>query len=296
MKGQTAGENNKYRSGIRLGRRAYPCLSGSAVVEAALVLPLYIYFSVLVTQLILLPGIRLRVRQALYEDARILAESAYACRKTNDHLGDFAWDEDDEEDMEAADELSLAAAKAILVSKLGTDYGKSHGIAGGTAGILLLNSDLAEEDNDIVLRAAYEVKLPFYNLFHQSLAVHETVMASAWLGESEEEEDEDATEQEEMVYVTEHGEVYHRDRNCTYIEVTLQETDADEVAGLRNKSGHKYYPCEVCGKKEADGKLYITQYGERYHTRADCPAIERSVREIPISEVGSRRPCSKCGY
>lgn len=287
-------KTTKCRSGIRLGRRACPCLPGSAVVEAALVLPLYIYFSVLVTQLILLPGIRLRVRQALYEDARILAESAYSCRKLNDHLRDFSWDEDDDEDMEAADELSLAAAKAILIKELGADYGSLHGITGGTAGILLLDSDIAEEDNDIALRAVYEIQLPFYSLFHQSLTVNETVMTSAWLGESEEKEDEEE-EEEETVYVTEHGEVYHRDRNCPYIEVALQEVDPAEVADIRNKSGHKYYPCEICGKQTGAQTLFITQYGERYHTRTDCPAIERHVREIPISEAGNRRPCSKCG-
>lgn len=288
----------KCRSVLRHGKRAYRYLSGSTVVEAALVLPLYIYFSVLVTQLILLPGIRLRVRQALYEDARILAESAYACQKAGEHLGDFSLDEEDDETAEAVYELNTAAAKALLVSRLGADYGRKHGIAGGTAGILLLDSEIAENDNDIILRAVYELKLPFYDIFHQSITVRETVMTSAWLGESGEKEDEEDEDEEERVYITEQGEVYHRDRNCTYIEVTLQETEPDDVAGRRNASGHKYYPCEVCaaGSGQQTGqKLFITRYGERYHTRADCPAIERHVREIPLSEAGSRRPCSKCG-
>lgn len=285
------------RSVVRLGKRACPCLLGSTVVEAALVLPLYIYFSVLVTQLILIPGIKLRVRQALYEDARILAQSAYACRKAGGHFTDSS-DTEDEETWEAADELSAVAAKALLVRQLGADYGSRHGIVGGTAGILLLNPEIAQEDNDIVLRAVYEVKLPFYDLFHQSLSVRETVMTSAWLGEAGEKEDGEEEDEEERVYITENGKVYHRDRNCTYIEVVLLETVPEDVDGMRNASGHKYYPCEVCTgetKIKPGQRIFITRYGERCHTRTDCPAIERHVREIPVSEAGSFRPCSKCG-
>ena len=286
------------RSVVRLGRRACPRLPGSVVVEAALVLPLYLYFSVLITQLILLPGVKLRVRQALYEDARILAESAYACRKAGERLGTSPDDSDYEE--EAADKLSVAAASVLLLGQLGPDYGGRHGIVGGTAGILLLNSEIAEEDNDITLRAVYEVKLPFYDIFRQSLIVRETVMTSAWLGESGEKEDRgyENENEEETVYITENGEVYHLDRNCTYIEVTLQETDLEDVDAMRSASGHKYHPCEVCAGREGvqtGQRLYVTRYGKRYHTRADCPAIERYVREIPASEAGNRRPCSKCG-
>ena len=36
---------------------------------------------------------------------------------------------------------------------------------------------------------------------------------------------------------------------------------------------------------------------DTYHTRRDCPALKGSthtVEEIPLTEAGSRRPCSRC--
>ena len=51
-------------------------------------------------------------------------------------------------------------------------------------------------------------------------------------------------EQEEYVYITENGTVYHRERNCTHLTLSIELAGKDEVGQLRNESGGKYYPCE----------------------------------------------------
>ena len=96
------------------------------------------------------------------------------------------------------------------------------------------------------------------------------------------------------VYVTPFGTKYHMVENCTYLKVKLQTAKTEEMEGLRNASGEIYRPCEVCGT-DRDGLCYYTKWGNRYHIHSDCSALKRTVYLIPISQVGTRTACSKCG-
>ena len=42
-------------------------------------------------------------------------------------------------------------------------------------------------------------------------------------------------------------------------------------------------------------ELYITPYGERYHSDQGCSALAAYVREVPKSQVEHLGPCSYCG-
>ena len=106
-------------------------------------------------------------------------------------------------------------------------------------------------------------------------------------------ENEEITE--EMVYVTERGEKYHRDIDCRYLHVSARSVGFEEAKGLRNKDGSRYGACEYCGEGIAGGNVFITDYGNRYHSRVDCAGLKRKIYTIPISEVGGRGPCSGCG-
>ena len=66
------------------------------------------------------------------------------------------------------------------------------------------------------------------------------------------------------------------------------------VDGMRNADGGKYYPCEGCGGNP-DETVYITDYGDRYHTDINCSGLKRTVEEIDIKDVGDRGVCKKCG-
>lgn len=103
---------------------------------------------------------------------------------------------------------------------------------------------------------------------------------------------------EKIVYVAVNGQVYHLDRECTYLRTRVRTVMVGQAAALRNQSGGKYYPCESCcqGKEPAAGtQVYITSFGDRYHTGKNCPRIKRTVRQLPLSEVGGLPACSKCG-
>lgn len=53
--------------------------------------------------------------------------------------------------------------------------------------------------------------------------------------------------------------------------------------------------CSAGMRKMAFGRLYITNQGDCYHKDLGCSGIKRTVRMIRLSEVGTRRPCSRCG-
>ena len=100
---------------------------------------------------------------------------------------------------------------------------------------------------------------------------------------------------DEYVYITEDSSVYHRNRNCSHIMLSIRQTTAKEVTSLRNSSGARYKPCESCHSRLSDGRLYITNEGDRYHNSINCSGLKRTVRAVRLSEVGDRRPCSRCG-
>lgn len=100
--------------------------------------------------------------------------------------------------------------------------------------------------------------------------------------------------EEEMVYVTPNGTVFHRDRGCNYLDLTIKSTTTREIGTLRNKNGNKYYKCKYCPKAVID-LVYIADYGTRYHTSIGCSELKRTVEAIPISQVGNKKACSKCG-
>lgn len=103
-------------------------------------------------------------------------------------------------------------------------------------------------------------------------------------------------EEDEYVYVTQTGAVYHGSRDCTYLRPSVRSVSSGSLDGLRSSDGSKYYSCERCMRgKQTPQTVYLTTYGDRYHSSKNCSSLNRWVMKIPRSEVGTRRPCSKCG-
>lgn len=103
------------------------------------------------------------------------------------------------------------------------------------------------------------------------------------------------SEEEEYVYITEHGSVYHRSLSCSHLNVNIRVVSATEVDSLRNNNHAKYYPCEYCKKGYSTGLMFITPDGNRAHNNAGCSALKRQVKLVKLSEVGARGPCKDCG-
>lgn len=114
---------------------------------------------------------------------------------------------------------------------------------------------------------------------------------------AEEQENSGKTEkQEEMVYVTESGSVYHRKLGCRYLKVSIQQVAGSGISSMRNSYGEKYAACESCsrGQKPA-GSVYVTSTGNRYHNQETCSGLKRTVKLVKLSQAGSMHACSSCG-
>ncbi len=95
-----------------------------------------------------------------------------------------------------------------------------------------------------------------------------------------------------IVYITDTGTVYHLSRSCTHLDLSIRPVDSGQVGDLRNSGGARYRRCEICGG--GSGLVYITDEGDRYHSSLTCSGLKRTIYEIPISQVGARRLCSRC--
>lgn len=102
--------------------------------------------------------------------------------------------------------------------------------------------------------------------------------------------------EEDIVYVfiTKYSEVYHTNENCRSLKNIVSETTSASIISKRNKSGAKYYPCTKCVNEFANGAVYYTPYGTRYHMDSACPNLNTAVFKVPLSEVSDRRICYFC--
>lgn len=161
---------------------------------------------------------------------------------------------------------------------------KELAVIGGVA-------DKAGEEECIDLLYPYKVE-PFVSMVGFSeFWMYSRMRTRAWTGYDVETVYE---EEEDMVYITEHGEVYHLTKSCSYLKLSIRAVDIDFVEGLRNADGACFYACEQCGK-QCTNTVFITSYGNRYHATLQCSSLKRKIREIPLSDVGNRNVCKKCG-
>lgn len=144
-------------------------------------------------------------------------------------------------------------------------------------------------ETELELTVVYKDQSPYRLIFSPWGQFSQKVGVRKWVGESQ------TYEREDLVYVTKYGSVYHEDRNCTYLKPQISKVSLKDVGLLRNKSGEKYKACRYCKKMiEEEGWCFITTEGNRYHRSTHCWELERDIYQIPRSEVGNRKPCSKC--
>lgn len=162
---------------------------------------------------------------------------------------------------------------------------KELAAAGGAA-------DVTGEDECIDLICPYKAE-PFVSVVGFSdFMMFSRMRARAWTGYDAESAGTD--EEEELVYITEYGKVYHLTKSCSFLSLSIRAVTIEQVEKLRNADGSRFYRCEECGDK-CTNIVFVTGYGTRYHGTLQCKGLKRTIQEIPLSEVGDRTACKKCG-
>lgn len=154
-----------------------------------------------------------------------------------------------------------------------------------------LAQECEDEDDEEYIRLEKKADLRPLTGFFGPLSMHveRKCLVHAWCGYI------DPYCDEGYVYITDDSEVYHLSRDCTHIKLSVEGSSPDEIASMRNRDGKKYRPCSICHSSLSDTRLFITPEGDRFHNSITCSALKRTVRAIKISEIGDRRPCSRCG-
>lgn len=163
--------------------------------------------------------------------------------------------------------------------------------------VSFFESQLLEKNDEIDLVLTYRMKRPFPLVPVGNIVMRQRVHTRAFTGV--EQRGKSGKEKEDrIVYVTETGRVYHGSRECSYLKLSISQLKYSDLSTKRNTGGGKYKPCEKCCKDKnlrENTWVWITNYGDCYHTSLSCSGLKRTVDELPLSQVGARTPCSKCG-
>lgn len=274
-------------SGARKGisRLSSKKLRGTLTVETAVVLPLFLF--AMVSLLYVNECLRYSniVQEQLHECAKEMSGAAYAeSRLTKDSLSSLG---------SIGGALSgIAISESYVASKVSVRLTK----AGITPEPI---SYLRSKYNDrgiIDLVAVEELHLPFDLFGVGNFSFIDRARVHAFTGYEQPVMSDNPSPDDEIVYITASGEVYHKNRNCPHLNIKPSAISGAEIEKKRNSSGGKYYPCEYCQAAKGGSIFYVTSYGDRYHTSVTCQGLKRDVRAVPLSKVGGRRACKTCGF
>lgn len=280
----------------------------SITVEAALVLPIFIYFFIALIYFLQIFIIQEYIQSAITKTGLSLANTTYVYDDFADAAEALACDDSTWEGVLDAGIGDLASAalngtaiKLLLADKLDTGLINRSCIQDGFSGISFYYSDILDDADNIDIVARYRIKLPVCFFGLGDMRMIQRVRLRGWTGidipprYTTVEEDRDG-EGEQMVYIAETGTVYHLNASCSHIKLKVKPVFG-KPDGYRNENNGKYYPCSFCCRDDNSDSItyYITDYGDRYHTDRSCSGIKRTVKSIPLSEAAGRKPCLRCG-
>ncbi len=255
---------------LKLERASSFTSKGSITLEAAAVIPIFFLAILCMVYLFEVIAIQTAIQSALQKTGKELADEFY--------ISPFITDQEIED---------------RIVSIVGEERLEDSMIAGGSSGLACENSKINSLTGEINLNVRYqiEVAIPFFRL--PIRICEERLKVKAWTGRYP---GFDSASGAEMVYVADYGVVYHKSLTCSYLELSVRGVTTSNVASERNQSGGRYYPCEKCDHIVPGRMVYLTDYGNRYHTSLSCSGLKRSVNLVSLQELSGLGGCSKCVY
>lgn len=253
--------SNKERASA-LGSKA------SVTVEAALIIPLFLFAVMSLIYLLEIQAVRTSIRNAAQSAAKIAAKDSVMLPVVN--IFKFRQD------------LSEAAGPERLDRSI---------VAGGSTGINCSRTYMSALTGEINVSVKYAVRLPFPGFTHLTASFCEEMRVKGWTGYTKRNGN---SEDEKIVYITEKGMVYHEDYQCTYLQLSVKFVPYAELSGIRNEDGGRYHKCQKCVHGEAFAGVYITNSGGKYHNSLNCSGLKRTIRAVKKSQVGMRGGCSRC--
>ena len=236
---------------------------GSAVVEATLIIPVFLFAMLAIYSMCrckLAEGI---IYEAASETAEYMAEYSYL------------------------DEPNILMPDMVMSQYIDNKELVNESIDGGIKGINYFGTITRDSDNYVVLKVNYTLNVDIPMVPSLSKKRQIIIKQRAYIGEGEDNGKEECTDEDKYVYVTDNREVYHSNRNCTHLKLSIHQTS------LKYAQNYGFSPCEFCGDK-AENTVYITDKGGRYHSSKECSGLKRTVYIVKLSEVSGLPACSRC--
>lgn len=269
-------------------------ISAGMTIEAAVVLPLFLFFFLnlgCVMEMIRLHG---NLQLSLWQVGSMLSVYGYALDS-----GEMPAEEDNGEEWWkelAGNAASAVYVKRKLASSAGEDYLERSPLVGGAGGLQLWESQIFGGEDEVDILVTYSVSplssLAGFPSFWMANRYYAHIWNGYRLSGGTGNEEEDQT-----VYITENGTVYHLNRECSHLQLSIREVNSGQIDEERNQHGSRFRPCEKCADGGMPGILYITEEGDRYHYSRECSGLKRTVFSMTLKEALEEgyRPCSRCG-
>lgn len=265
-------------------------------VEAAIVLPLFLFFFVNLGSAIEMIRLHGNLQLALWECGNRMC--VYGCVSS---IGDEGAADADHSVWEEMGDIALTYTyvKGQVADYVGRDYLAESPISSGVDGLQFWESDVGVADEavsgdvlDIVMtyQVSPLIEIPYVKPFRMVNRYYGRLWTGYDVVKANARKD-----REDIVYVTENAEVYHDSRDCTHLKLTIREVGWSMLPYSRNENGIRYTKCQKCGDEVAGAVAYIAREGDAYHTNRNCPGLKRAVytmlRELAVEKY---RPCSRC--
>lgn len=249
---------------LRLSKRASFITSftkGSITLEASFVLPFFLFAVLNILFAVNIIGTQSRIHAALHQVGNKMAFAGYVYEKTAGNILP---------DGLAGVAMTQGYARGQVLECAGRDYLEQSCVKGGSGGLSFAGSSVMGAGDIIDLKVSYRVR-PFIELMgFEGFAMSQRYYGRAWTGYDVTKQVSDCSEEDPMVFITESGTVYHLDRNCTYLNPSVEAVSIEAVTDMRSHGGGRYYACGSCSKVQAQGQVYITEYGDSYHSRLNA--------------------------
>ena len=207
-------------------------LKASLTLEAALILPLFLFCMISVLSYARVLEQAARLGGGLSDTAQQMAVAAYMNTYSGQGTADPGL---------AVQALSAAAAQGNVMRRAGnTDTVKNVNMA---------FSSFLSHDEAVDLILTYQVRAPLNGIPLPPVLFVQRACVRGWTGREGNAgggAPSSDTPAHTTVYVTLHGSVYHTDPNCTHLKLSIQEVDRDTLKTARNSGGGKYHSCELC--------------------------------------------------
>ncbi len=293
--------------GISLYTSLHHRTEGSMTVETAIVLPLFIFFFLNLGGAIEMIRLHGNLQLALWntgnmmsvyghvlEDASDPEQEGVANSSMNVGTGGTKVNRAKSENlmMELAGvALNSTYVKRQIVKYLGSDYLKASPLRNGSDSLLFVESDVREQEDTFEIVLTYSV-VPLLDVSRfRTFRMSNKYYGHVWNGYAIPLE---SSLHEQVAYITQTGEVYHLDRFCTHLKLSIRQVSMGQIYIVCNEAGEQYEACEKCCTGMSVGHVFITKQGECYHYMLDCPGLKRTVYEIPLSDTGTYRACTRC--